>query len=283
MQRPLHDTTVLVTGAGSGIGRLLALGAAARGARVVLWDLDGPAADAVASEITAAGPTASGLTSSEEGDVRALAQTVDVTDADAVRAAAREAEATLGPVDVVVNNAGVVTGERLTEATDEQIRRTYEVNALAPYWVTRAVLPGMLERRRGLVVTIASLAGMVGVSQQTDYSGSKHAAVGFTDSLRNELHELGSPVGTLLVCPYYISTGMFEGVTSRFSAVLPILEPEDVARRVLDAMESGRERLVLPGHVVPALAARALPVRVGDAALRLMGVQESMRGFTGRR
>ena len=70
---------------------------------------------------------------------------------------------------------------------------------------------------------------------------------------------------------------------SRFSAVLPILQPDDVATRVLDAIESGRERLVLPGHVVPALAARALPVRLGDAALRALGVQSSMRGFTGRR
>lgn len=272
MKRPLDGTTVLITGAGSGIGRLLALGAAGRGARVVLWDLDGPAAERVAGEITAAQPAGT-----------ALAQVVDVTDTQAVRAAAAEAEAAIGPVDVVVNNAGVVSGERLTEATDEQIRRTYEVNALAPYWVTRAVLPGMLERRRGLVVTIASLAGMVGVAQQTDYSGSKHAAVGFTESLRAELHESGPGVSTLLVCPYYIDTGMFAGVRSRFSAVLPILQPDDVATRVLDAIESGRERLVLPGHVVPSLALRALPVRVGDAALRALGVQSSMRGFTGRR
>ena len=79
------------------------------------------------------------------------------------------------------------------------------------------------------VRTIASLAGMVGVAQQTDYSGSKHAAVGFTESLRAELHESGPGVSTLLVCPYYIDTGMFAGVRSRFSAVLPILQPDDVA------------------------------------------------------
>ncbi len=273
MTSALRDTTVLVTGAGSGIGRLLVLGAAQRGARVLLWDIDEQAAQRVAGELTASGLDAS----------RVLAQRVDVTDAEAVRAAVAAAEPVVGPVDVVVNNAGVVTGKLLTEATDEQIRRTYEVNALAPYWVTRAVLPGMLQRDRGLVVTIASLAGMVGVAQQTDYSGSKHAAVGFTESLRNELHEQGSAVRTLLVCPYYIDTGMFAGVRSRFSAVLPILQPDDVATRVLDAIESGRERLVLPGHVVPALAARALPVRVGDAALRALGVQSSMRGFTGRR
>ena len=90
-------------------------------------------------------------------------------------------------------------------------------------------------------------------------------------------------MSTLLVCPYYIDTGMFAGVRSRFSRVLPILQPDDVATRVLDAIESGRERLVLPGHVVPSLALRALPVRVGDAALRALGVQSSMRGFTGRR
>ena len=175
-RRPLslHGATVLVTGGASGIGRLIALGAARRGAgRVVVWDLDLQGAEAVAAEIRSQG-----------ADARA--ERVDVTDAAAVEAAAARA----GEVDVAVNNAGVVTGARLEDATEEGIRRTFEVNALAPYWLTRAVLPGMRARDRGAVVTVASAAGLVGVARQTDYSATKHAAVGFAESLAAELRGL---------------------------------------------------------------------------------------------
>lgn len=263
---PLRGRSVLITGGGSGIGRLMALGAARRGAdRIVLWDLDADAGARVADEVRALG-------------ARAEAAAVDVTDTAAVAAAAREAR----QLDVVVNNAGVVTGAPLLEATEAGIRRTYEVNALAPYWVTRAFLPGMLERDRGTVVTVASAAGLVGVARQTDYSASKHAAVGFTESLEAELRQRGSGVGTLTVCPFYISTGMFDGVRTRVPALLPILEPEAVAEAVLDAVEDGRRRLLMPAAVHLIAPLRALPVRAFDATMDLLGVNRTMDGFTGR-
>ena len=113
---PLTGARVLITGAGSGIGRRMALGAAERGADVVIWDLNAEAAGRVALEITAAGGSAS-------------AAALDVTDSTAVGAEALAA----GPIDVLINNAGVVTGKRLLEASEAQIRRTFEVNALALY------------------------------------------------------------------------------------------------------------------------------------------------------
>lgn len=171
---PLQGSTVLITGAGSGIGRLMALGAARRGARVVVWDLALERGRKVAGEIRSAGGQADAFI-------------VDVSDPDAVRAVAGETLAAVGAVDVVVNNAGVVSGRRLLDASEEAITRTFGVNVLALFWVTKAFLPGMIERRRGTVVTIASAAGLVGVAKQTDYSASKHAAVGFDESLRAEL------------------------------------------------------------------------------------------------
>lgn len=262
----LRGRTVLVTGGGFGIGRLMALGAARRGAaRVIVWDLDADAGARVAVEARALG-------------AQTEAARVDVTDAAAVAEAASKA----GAVDVVVNNAGVVTGASLLEASEAGIRRTYEVNALAPYWVTRAFLPGMLERDWGTVVTVASAAGLVGVARQTDYSASKHAAVGFTESLEAELRQRGSGVGTLTVCPFYISTGMFDGVRTRIPALLPILEPEAVAEAVLDAVEDGRRRLLMPAAVHLIAPLRALPVRAFDATMDLLGVNRTMDGFTGR-
>ncbi len=265
-EMPLAGARVLITGGGSGIGRLMSLGAAERGAaQVVVWDLSGESAEAVAAEV-------------RERGAEALAVTVDVTSTDAVAEASRRSP----EVDVVVNNAGVVTGAPLTEATEAGIRRTFEVNALAPYWVTRAFLPGMLERNAGVVVTLASAAGLVGVARQTDYSASKHAAVGFAESLRAELRRAGSAVRSLVVCPYYIDTGMFAGVQTKVPRLLPILQPEEVAAQVLDAVESGAQQLFLPPGVRTLAPLRVLPVRAFDAVMDALGVNATMDRFTGR-
>ena len=261
----LRNAVVLITGGGAGIGRQMAVRAARAGADVRIWDRDGGAAGAVVEEITSRGG-------------RARCTVLDITD----RAAVVQAALAEGAVDVVVNNAGVVTGTDLLDASDEAIRRTYEVNALAPYWVTCAFLPGMIERDRGRVVTIASAAGLVGVAKQSDYSASKFAAVGFTESLRAELRRKGSGVSTLLVCPFYIDTGMFDGVRSRVPFLLPILREGEVAAKVLRAVGSGRQVLMLPPLVrlVPVL--RVLPTPVFDAVMDLLGVNETMTHFTGR-
>ena len=263
---PLAGASVLITGGGSGIGRLMAIGAAERGAaQVVVWDLSGESGAAVAAEVRKRG-------------AEALAVTVDVTSTDAVAEASRRSP----EVDVVVNNAGVVTGAPLTEASEAGIRRTFEVNALAPYWVTRAFLPGMLERNAGVVVTLASAAGLVGVARQTDYAASKHAAVGFAESLRAELRKAGSAVRSLVVCPYYIDTGMFSGVETKVPQLLPILQPDDVAAQVLDAVESGAQQLFLPPGVRTLAPLRVLPVRAFDAVMDALGVNATMDRFTGR-
>jgi len=261
----LAGATLLVTGGGSGLGRRMALGAARRGSRVVIWDVDAAAGAAVRDEIRAAGGQAD-------------AQYVDVTDRDAVKAAAAEA----GTVDVVVNNAGVVSGQRLLDATEDAIERTMNVNVLALYWVTRAFLGGMVARRRGTVVTVASAAGLVGVARQTDYSASKFAAVGFNESLRAELRADRADVNTLVVCPFYINTGMFDGVRTRWPLLLPILEEEDVATRVLDAIEAGHRKLVLPPLVNLLPVLRVLPVAVFDRLMDVLGVNRTMDHFTGR-
>ena len=267
---PVAGRRVLVTGGASGIGRRLVLGAAQRGAQVAVWDLDGDAAERAAADVRGRGAVAH-------------AWQVDVTDRAAVHACAQEVTDTMGGVDVLVNDAGVVSGRPFLELTEAQVRRTFEVNALAPYWVTGAFLPGMLERDEGRLVTVASAAGLVGVPRQVDYAASKHAAVGFDESLRFELRRAGSAVSTLVVCPFYVDTGMFAGARSRVPWLLPILRESDVARRILDAVESGRGRLALPPGVAVVPALRLLPTRTFDALMDLLGVAASMDEFTGRR
>lgn len=261
-------SVVVITGGGSGIGRLVALGAARKGAHVVLWDRDEAAALRVAAEADTVGG-------------RGTAIGVDLADADAIAEAARRT-LELGGVDVLVNNAGVVSGRPLAELEVAQIERTMRVNAIAPILVTRALLPAMEARGAGRVVTVASAAGFIGVAGQTDYAASKFAAVGFMESLRAELRRSGSPVTALTVAPYYIDTGMFDGVTTKVPALLPILSAATVATRILAAIESRRALLALPPLVRAVPALRALPVAVVDRIADALGLQEGMAGFRGR-
>ncbi len=257
---------VLITGGGSGIGRLMALEAAGRGASIAVWDRDKAGADETVRLVAGAGGAAT-------------ATVVDITD----RAAVAEAAEREGAVDVVINNAGVVTGTTLLEASDEAIERTFQVNTLALFWVTRAFLPGMIERGRGTVVTIASAAGLLGVARQTDYAASKAAAIGFTESLRAELRDAGSDVRTLVFMPYYIDTGMFEGVRTRFPLLLPILDPHKAARRVIQGIERGTQQIMTPPMVRMVPVLRALPVRAFDGLADFFGINHGMDHFVGRR
>jgi all-trans-retinol dehydrogenase (NAD+) len=265
----LRGATSLITGAGSGLGLLAAEELARRGSRLVLWDLNEAALETAAERVKTAG-----------GEVHTFA--CDVSDRGAVRAVAGEVSAAVGGVDVLINNAGVVTGRTLLDAPEEQIERTFGVNTLALYWVTKAFLPGMVERGRGHVVTVASAAGLVGVSQQTDYSASKHAAVGFDESLRAELRSRAPGVRTTVVCPYYIDTGMFDGVRTRVPWLLPILRPEYVVSRIVRAIERDQPAVMMPPAVKLLPVLRVLPVRAFDRAMDLLGINSSMSHFTGR-
>jgi all-trans-retinol dehydrogenase (NAD+) len=263
-------STVLITGGASGIGRLVALRMADRGARVVLWDLDAARLAPVLEEIEhRTGRTAFGFG-------------CDVSDRAMVYEVADRVRDEVGDVDILINNAGIVSGKALLDIPDEKIEATFAVNALALFWTTKAFLPAMVRKGRGHVVTVASAAGLVGVAKQTDYSASKHAAVGFDESLRVELARSAPGVVTTVVCPYYIDTGMFDGVKTRFSFLLPILQQDDVADRIVGAIERDKRQLILPPLVRTLPALRLLPPRAFDRVMDLLGVNVSMSEFVGR-
>lgn len=275
-QQYYEGASVVVTGAGSGIGRLMALRIVEEGGSVAVWDIDAEAARTTAD-------MANAQVGADPAHPRAVAFTVDVTDSTAVRQAAADTVAALGKVNVLINNAGVVSGAPFEELTERQIRRTFEVNVLSLFWTTKAFLPELKRQRRAAVVTVASAAGIVAVARQTDYAASKFAAVGFTNSLRAELKKAGSHIRTLVVCPYYIDTGMFEGVTTKFPLLLPILKEEKVADRIVEAVAKGRERLIMPPFAAVAGLVAALPPKIADPIYGVFGLNEGMDHFTGRR
>ncbi|KAA0235340.1 MAG: putative ketoacyl reductase [Acidimicrobiales bacterium] len=266
----IQNATVLVTGGASGIGRNMALRFARRGARVVIWDINPAGLEATVAELKAAG----------SGDAHAYQ--CDVTDTGMISERISQVHAEVGDVDVLINNAGVVSGDYLLALTDEQIRRTFEVNTLSLFWMARAVLPSMVERNAGHIVNIASASGFTGVAKLSDYAASKWAVIGFDESLRVELHQIAPGVRTTVVCPYYINTGMFEGVKTRFSWLLPILEEDDVAERVLGAVQRNRSRVVMPPFLKLVPVTRLLPPKLFDVVANFLGVNRSMEDFVGR-
>ncbi len=259
----LAGKRVLVTGGSSGIGLLMASRFVARGASVVIWGTDqGRLDDAVRSM--------------PGGDVAGMV--VDVGDRLAVERAAAE----VGPIDVLVNNAGIVKGKPLLELAPEDVEATFRTNVLACFWTLRAFLPGMVARDQGHVVTMSSAAGICALPKLADYSASKAAVFALDEALRVELRRAGSRVRTTVVCPFYIATGMFRGVTTRISFLLPILRPGYVADRVVAAVIRGRRRVVLPRVVALIWLLRLLPVRWFDAITAFLGVTASMDEFVGR-
>jgi all-trans-retinol dehydrogenase (NAD+) len=259
----------LITGAASGIGRLLATQLANAGARLVLWDIDTEGLDQAKAELGAAGYAAD-------------TYVCDLTRREEISAVAAQTLAQSGPIDILINNAGVVSGKNLLDISDAEIERTFQVNTLSLFWTVRAFLPSMLERGSGHLVTIASAAGLAGTARLTDYSSSKFAAVGFDESLRLELKQLDRRIITTVVCPYFTDTGMFDGAKTRFSWLLPILKPEVVVRRIVRAIQKDRRRLVMPWFVYVSWPSRLLPVRWFDGLMAFFGVSHSMDEFRGR-
>ncbi len=201
---------MVVTGATRGIGRALALRLAREGAALVLAGRNGEALEALAAELTAAGTSCLAVAGDLSGDSRAAL------------ALARAAEG-FGPIDALVNNAGVAHREALADTTEAIWDETLGVNLKAPYLLTRALLPGMLARGRGRIVNVCSISSVLGTPRLTAYCASKWALLGFSKALARELD--GTGVSVTAVLPGSTDTDMLRG-----SGFAPELSPEQVAR-----------------------------------------------------
>jgi short-subunit dehydrogenase len=192
----LQGRNALVTGASGGLGAHLARRLAREGMNVGLVARREPELKALAGELQALG-------------VRAAALPADLADLAQVDPLVERAEEALGPLDLLLNNAGVENGGAFTACTREELTSMVDLNLTAPLLLTHSVLPGMLERRRGHVVFISSLAGKIGPAYNEPYAATKAGLVGLTQSLRAEyLHE---PVGFSVVCPGFIAgDGMYQ-------------------------------------------------------------------------
>ena len=221
--------TVVVTGGAKGIGRAITEKFAGLGDDVIALGRDEQALNAL-------------------GDVRT--RICDVTDEDAVTSAFGE----LGPVDVLVNNAGIAESAPLAKTTLRSWLEHFDVNVTGPFLCMRAVVPGMRERRNGAIVTIASTAGRIGVPYTSAYTASKHAAVGLTRAVASEL--AGSGVRVNAVCPTFVRTDLTQRAISRIVETTGRTEAE--SEQAL-ANQSPLGRLLEPDEVADAVVFLASP------------------------
>lgn len=249
-----RDQVVWVTGASAGIGEALAHAFAGEGASLILSARRSERLEA----LRAACP--------RPDEVLVLA--VDLCDPEAREAAARDALAWKGRLDVLVNNAGVTHGEPAWETPMADFRRVMELNFFAPVALCRTVVPAMIAAGRGHVVNVSSVTGYVAPPGRSAYGASKHALQGYSDTLRAELH--GTGVRVTVVCPGYVDTeirklaGMGDATPGGSGMVTPAKVAEvtlrGIARRSREVVVGGRETYAIYlKRFFPGLVARLLP------------------------
>lgn len=266
----LKGRTAVITGAGTGIGKLMARYFAAEKVNVALVDIQKEAIDEVAEEIRKQG----GRASSYLCDISNRNQVATTTDA---------IKKDYGNVDLLVNNAGIVIGRKFTDLTIEEMEKTMQVNYWGHLYFTKEFLPDMIRRKQGTVVNIASAGGLLGMPSLTDYSAAKFAEVGFSEALRRELKkDQLKGVKVICVCPYVIDTGMFAGFKPMI--LNPLLKPEYVARKIVAAVKNDKAYVMLPPFSMFLMRfIKLLPTSFLDWSLQVTGLQDSMNAFKGRK
>lgn len=241
-----------------------------RGARkLAIWDIDEEKMAVAAAEFASLGSVAT--------------YKVDVSDSAAVEAAYARTRSECGDVDILVNCAGIVTGNKTFDRQSvRDIERTMAINSVAPMVLALQALPDMIARDHGHICNIASAAGMISNPKMSVYVASKWAVIGWSDSVRIELRQAHSRVRVTTVAPYYINTGMFDGVRSR---IFPILDPEATARKILRAIERNKDFRGIPwGFHFIRFWQGLLPTSWFDTVFGgWFGIFSAMDGFTGRK
>ncbi|XP_023982781.1 epidermal retinol dehydrogenase 2 isoform X2 [Physeter macrocephalus] len=237
-QKNVAGEIVLITGSGSGLGRLLALKFARLGSVLVLWDVSQEGNEETCKMALEAGAT------------RVYAYTCDCSRKEEVYRVADQVKKEVGDVSILINNAGIVTGKKFLDCPDELMEKSFDVNFKAHLWTYKAFLPAMIANDHGHLVCISSSAGLIGVNGLADYCASKFAAFGFAESVFMETFaKKQNGIKTTIVCPFFIKTGMFDGCTTGCPYLLPILEPEYAVRKTVEAILQEKPYLYMPRFI----------------------------------
>lgn len=257
-RRALNGKVVAITGGARGIGKATATALVRKGCRVAIGDLDLPLTEQTAAEL--GGGT--------------VAAALDVTDRDSFATFLGEVERRLGPLDVLINNAGIMPVTAFAAESVDSIRRQLDINLFGVITGMQLAIERMQPRGSGHIVNLASQAGKAGIPGIATYSGTKHAVIGVSEAVRQELR--GTGVELSCVMPTIVNTELTEGVSSR---LVKAVDPEDVAKEIVDAMEAPRFDVFVPrANGVMFKTVSMLPRPAREWFGRAMGVDKLMTG-----
>ncbi|MBV8947756.1 MAG: SDR family oxidoreductase [Solirubrobacterales bacterium] len=248
--RSLNGQVVAITGGGRGIGRATAAALIAQGARVAIGDIDAPLAEKTASELGAG----------------TIGLPLDVTDRESFARFLDEVERQLGPLAVLVNNAGIMPIGPFAEETDACAQRLLDVNLHGVILGSKLAVERFTPRGRGHIVQLSSITGKIGFPGGATYAATKHGVVGLTEALRSELRDTGIELHQVL--PIGVNTELYSGVSR--ARGFPTAEPEEVAEAIVELLQTGKFEIYVPKSVGALMRLKGLiPRRVAEGIIRL--------------
>lgn len=267
--KQLDGKVAVVTGAAMGIGKLIAQDLLREGCRVAMVDINQNTLKQAHREIP--------------NNAKAAIYTCDISDKAAVTDLAENIRADLGPVSILINNAGIVKAGELLDLEDEIIRKTIDVNLTAMFWTTKAFLPEMISRNEGHIVNMASAGGILAIPNLSAYCASKFGVIGFTDAIRQEMKKKKRNIGLTFVCPNTVGTGMFNG--AKMVTGTRLLQPQIVSKKVIKAIKKNKSMLAIPSIPVKfmtPLSKLILPIGLMDQLNRFLGMWHANDTWKGR-
>lgn len=245
---------VLITGAGHGIGRQLALQYAGQEATVVLWDINEKGNEETAQMIL------------KNGGRKPFTYKCDVSNRQAVLNLATKVKEDVGDVTILINNAGIMPTHPLEKHTEEEIKKIMDVNLFAHFWTIEAFLPAMKKNNHGHIVALSSIAGLVGIPNLVPYCASKYAVRGLMESLMDELKwNPYNKVYTTTICPFMVNTGLCKRPYVKFENMLNLLEPEYVAKQIMLAQRTYVRDCTIPKFLLTVnYVTRLLPEKAAE-------------------
>lgn len=240
VEESVKGKVVVVTGAGHGLGKELVTLFAERGARVALIDINKVNNEKTAQEINL-----------KKYEGKAVPYTCDISKDDELKRTFSLIKNALGPIDILINNAGIVQCKPIMELSSEGIKKTFDVNVFPQFTAIRCVLPDMIERKSGHIVSVASIAGLIGTSYLADYCASKFALVGMMKALDIELHanRANPNIHLTTICPVAMATGMFKAPKTRFESIFPIYDAASAAEQTVHSILTKEPFVCVPKRV----------------------------------
>jgi all-trans-retinol dehydrogenase (NAD+) len=265
--KTLENKNVIITGGASGIGKKMALRLARLGANLAIIDIDETRLTNTEKEMGAF-------------SARILTYRCDVSQKNQIEQIAGRIKKDFNFIDILINNAGVVTGKPILDTRFEDLKKNFDTNLMAVIWMTIQFLPEMIARNSGSVVNVASAAGLIGVPGMADYCAAKFGVVGFSEALRLEMKKFGyTGVKVNCICPSFTTTGMFAGVKPPLFS--PWLDPDRLADQIVRTIVRGRAYLKVPFMVKLVPFFKCLPTSLLDRIGKIMGLDRVMDNFRG--